>query len=177
MAILPIAIYPAPVLTTRAQPVETITPTIVHLLDDMADTMYSASGIGLAGPQIFQNLRMIVIDVGEPVAQTSGARADNMTHKLYQLVNPEIVSQDGSIVWEEGCLSLPDLHVDMKRSNHVVVRAQDKTGTPLTIDAHGLLAVALQHEIDHLNGILIFDALSRLKRQLYLRKLRKLASE
>lgn len=175
MALLPIAIYPAPVLLRPARPVTAPTDDIRRLLDDMAETMYAASGVGLAGPQVHQAIQVLVVDVGEPVAMTNDEREAEVprTSKLYQLINPVITQSSGTITWDEGCLSLPDLKVDVERHAEVTVEALDANFQPLRIDAQGLLAVALQHEIDHLNGRLIIDQLSRLKRQMYLDKLRK----
>lgn len=175
MAILPITIYPDPVLTQPAAPVATVTDNIRRLLDDMAETMYAAPGVGLAAPQVARSIQALVIDVGEPVLMSSdeAERTIERTNKLYQLINPVITAHDGDITWEEGCLSLPDLLVDMNRAARVTVNALDRTGAPITLHAEGLLAVALQHEIDHLHGTLILDQLSRLKRDMYLRKLRK----
>ncbi|MBI2342748.1 MAG: peptide deformylase [Deltaproteobacteria bacterium] len=176
MGLLNIRIYPDPALKAVAQPVVEVTEKVRRLLDDMAETMYHAPGVGLAAPQVGVLQRILVVDVGEPVLMTQGERDPDQTirPKLYQLINPEIVAREGQLTWEEGCLSLPELLVVMERSARVVVQAKDRDGQTVTIDAEGLLAVALQHEIDHLDGKLIIDPLSRLKRQLYLDKLRKL---
>lgn len=179
MAILPIMIYPAPVLKQVARPVAHITEATRRLLDDLTATMYDAPGVGLAAPQVNVGQRVIVVDVGEPVPLTREeyAQREESRARLYQLVNPAITAHDGEIVWEEGCLSLPGLQVEVRRAAHVVVEALDRNGAPVVIDAHGLLAVALQHEIDHLNGKLLVDRLSRLKRALYREKLEKEAEE
>lgn len=176
MAILPIVTYPDSILQKTASPVEEITDYIRNLLDDMTETMYEAPGIGLAAPQIGVAERLIVIDVGEPVPTSAEdlLSATERVSNLYQLINPVITHQDGEIIWEEGCLSLPDILVEMTRSAHVIVEAQDRDGKKISIDASGLLAVALQHEIDHLNGKLIIDNISRLKRNIYKDKQRKL---
>lgn len=168
MAILPIVLYPEPVLKQKAAPVAEITAEIRSLLDNMAETMYAAPGLGLAAPQVGISKRVIVLDPGGREGETS---------QLYQLVNPQIVSSEGEIEWEEGCLSIPGFLLPMVRKSHVVVEALDKTGKKMTIDAHELLAVILQHEIDHLDGKLLIDNVSRLKRDLYLRRLKKILKE
>lgn len=165
MSILPIVIYPNPILKTACEPVEKVTKEIEKLLEEMAETMYAAPGIGLAAPQVSITKRLIVCDV--TWKEEEGVR------RLYQLVNPKIVSREGTIEWEEGCLSIPGFLQVMERSGKVTVEALDKKGKPVTIDAQGLLAVCLQHEIDHLDGKLIIDKASRLKRKLYLDKLKK----
>lgn len=179
MAILPIAIYPAPILKRRAMPVTQITAATRQLLTDMLATMYAAPGVGLAGPQVGVGLRVLVIDIGEPVPMSmeESAQLEARTAHPYQLINPEIVERAGTITWEEGCLSLPELLVTKQRAAHVVVTALDPQGAQVTIDAHGLLAVVLQHEIDHLDGKLIIDDVSRLKRSMYLDRLRKRQAE
>lgn len=168
MAILPITLFPNPVLKKKAAPVEKITDEIRQLLDDMAETMYAAPGLGLAAPQVSISRRVIVLD--------AGGREGKPT-QLYQLVNPKIISGDGEIEWEEGCLSIPGFLYPMIRKSHVVVEALDRSGKPVTIDASDLLAVILQHEIDHLDGKLLIDNVSRLKRELYLRRLKKALKE
>lgn len=179
MAILPIAIYPAPILKRRAMPVAQITAATRQLLTDMLATMYAAPGVGLAAPQVGVGLRVLVIDIGEPVPMSmeESAQLEERTAHPYQLINPEIIERAGTITWEEGCLSLPELLVTKQRAAHVVVTALDPEGAPVTIDAHGLLAVVLQHEIDHLDGKLIIDDLSRLKRSMYLDRLKKQQAE
>lgn len=168
MAILPIVLYPEPVLKQKASPVTEITAEIRKLLDDMAETMYAAPGLGLAAPQVGISQRVIVLDPGGHEGETS---------QLYQLVNPTITHAEGEIEWEEGCLSIPGFLLPMVRKSHVIVEAQEKSGKKITIEAHELLAVILQHEIDHLEGKLLIDNVSRLKRDLYLRRLKKMLKE
>lgn len=179
MSILPIAIYPAPILKRRAVSVTQITAETRQLLTDMLATMYAAPGVGLAAPQVGVGLRVLVIDIGEPVPMSmeESAQLEERTAHPYQLINPEIIERAGTITWEEGCLSLPELLVTKERAAHVVVTALDPQGEQVTIDAHGLLAVVLQHEIDHLDGKLIIDDLSRLKRSMYLDRLKKRQAE
>lgn len=169
MSLLKIALYPAPILHQVAVPVASVDEAIRKLLDDMAETMYRAPGIGLAAPQVNVSKRVVVIDVGH-AAPDGEAR----THVgLQQMVNPEILSREGEIEWEEACLSVPGFHHVMTRSKKITCRFLDRDGKEQTITALNLLAVAIQHEIDHLDGKLIIDSVSRLQRDLYLEKLKK----
>lgn len=170
MSVLEIVLYPDPRLRTLAAPVAELDDRIRTLLDDMAETMYAAPGVGLAAPQVGILERVIVVDVG-PDEETG------TPSRLYKLVNPEIIHREGTISWEEGCLSIPSLKDTVKRSARVVVNALDRDGTPVEIDATGLLSVCLQHEIDHLDGVLFVDRLSRLRRELMKSKLARLAKE
>ncbi len=163
MAVLNIRTYPDEVLRKQANTVEAVDDDICRLMDDMTETMYAAPGIGLAAPQVGVSLRVIVLDVS----------ASEEGRKLLQLANPEIVQADGDVQIEEGCLSLPGLLTNVKRAEQVTVRALDREGNPLTIEADGLLAIALQHEIDHLKGALIIDSASSLKREFYRKKVKK----
>ncbi len=146
MALLPIVLDPDPVLRKKAKPVQKISTSIRKLLDDMAETMYAAPGIGLAAPQVGVSKRIIVIDV----------QAKNGPG-LLKLVNPEIIHREGTITWREGCLSIPGYLGDVERSALVRVTALNPEGHKIWIDAEGLLAVCLQHEIDHLDGVLYID--------------------
>lgn len=167
MAVLEILKYPDPRLKKKSLPVEKFDDDLGRLIADMAETMYAAPGVGLAAPQIGRSLRLAVIDV---------TRA-NEGKNLLVLINPEIASADGECTWDEGCLSVPDYNEDVKRKEKVVVRYRDPAGKDCEIRAEGLLAIALQHELDHLDGILFIDRLSSLKRALYRRKLRKIKKE
>lgn len=144
MAIRIIVKDPDPVLREKAKPVPKITPNIHKLLNDMADTMYDAEGVGLAAPQIGILKRVIVVDVGD----------DN---GLIEMINPEIVSKEGEQFGPEGCLSIPGLRGDVSRSLKVTVKGLDRDGNEIEITGTDLLARAFQHEIDHLNGILFTD--------------------
>ena len=157
--------YPSKVLEQVAEPIPEVTDRVRTLLDDMAETMYSADGVGLAAPQIGESVRAIIIDVN------AGGLSER--EALMKMVNPEIVSRDGEVEFDEGCLSVPDLRVTMKRSKKVRVRYMDEDGINQELNAEDLLAIAVQHEIDHLDGKLIIDNVSRLKRDMYLRKRRK----
>lgn len=167
MTLLAIVKYPSRVLKTKAKPVTEVTADIAQLLDDMAETMYAAPGVGLAAPQVNVSLRCIVVDTG--IKEADGS----VTSNLLQLVNPEVTKAEGKIEWEEGCLSIPEFTLKMKRAANVHVRALDRHGKPIEFDAEGLLAVAVQHEIDHLDGKLLIDNVSGLKRDMYVKELKK----
>lgn len=151
MALLPILRFPDPRLYKKAAPVAKVDDAIRRLAADMAETMYAAPGIGLAATQVDVHRQVIVIDVSEDRS------------KLITLINPEIVSRDGEQVCEEGCLSVPGIYEKVTRHANVVVRALDLDGIAREIQADGLLAVCVQHEIDHLHGKVFVDYLSRLK--------------
>ncbi len=163
MAILEIRKYPDPILKKRARKVEDIDSFINSLIDNMIETMYAAPGIGLAAPQIGVPLRIAVIDVSQR----------NGNQGLITLINPEIVWVEREILWEEGCLSIPNFTAEIKRKEKVVVKGYDRNFKEVEIEGEGLLAIALQHEIDHLDGILLIDRLSPLKREIFKRKFRK----
>jgi peptide deformylase len=166
MALRQILEYPNPLLKKRAAPVASIGGELVALVEDMAETMYAAPGVGLAATQVGVGQRVIVLDVrnsDEPPGK-----------RLLKLINPEIAEREGEVVWEEGCLSVPGLSAPVKRSRRVLVRAWTPEEREIQVEAEELLAVALQHEIDHLDGRLFLDRLSRLKRDLYRARRRKL---
>ena len=164
MAIRTIQIVPDPLLRKVAKPVSTVTNEIKQLLDDMAQTMYDAPGIGLAGPQIGELKRLIVMDCSR----------DDETNELWQMINPEITRfSEESALLEEGCLSIPGHNAEVSRPAWVEVRFSDIEGEERQIRAEGLLAACVQHEIDHLNGILFIDHISKLKRDIIWRKVLK----
>jgi len=163
MAILEILTYPDPVLRKVAAPVKNINAKTARLIDDMLETMYAAPGVGLAAPQVGASQRIIVMDVDH----------ENPHQQIYKLINPVITRAEGDIVWEEGCLSVVDFTAEVRRAAQVEVVALDENEKELKIEAEGLLAVALQHEIDHLDGKLFIDRISRLKRELYTRRRKK----
>lgn len=167
MTVLKIEKYPSKVLKAAAKPVDKVTPDITKLLEDMTETMYAAPGVGLAAPQVGESVRCIVVDVGEE--QPDGLVKSN----LVQLINPEITKAEGEIEWEEGCLSVPDFTIIMKRAQKIHIKALDKFGKPVELDAENLFAVAIQHEIDHLDGVLLIDNVSRLKRDMYVKEQKK----
>ena len=162
--IRPILRYGAPVLHARARSVEQFDAALHTLLADMTETMYAAPGIGLAAPQIGVPLRVCVIDV--TVGKKSG--------ELHELVNPEIVLREGMQMEEEGCLSLPGFNATVVRPTRLVVKAVDRDGNPTTLEGTGLLARALQHELDHLDGAIFVDRLRGIKRDVIVRKVQKL---
>ena len=170
MSLRKIVRYPAPVLREKCQEVKSVTKEVQTLLSDMAETMYHAPGIGLAAPQIGVNARVIVLDVGN----YEGGEKSSQKGKLYKLVNPEIVKSEGSALGEEGCLSIPGVSEKVKRATHVTVAALNEKGEKIEIEAEGILAVCLQHEIDHLNGVLFIDYLSKLKKKMISSKLKNL---
>ena len=151
MALLPILRYPDPRLHTHAQAVESVTDDIRQLVADMAETMYEASGIGLVATQVNVHRRVVVIDVSEDQSA------------LMALINPEILERSGEQVCEEGCLSVPGVYEKVARAERVRVRALNAKGEPFELDAEGLLAVCIQHEIDHLDGKVFVEYLSALK--------------
>lgn len=161
MALLKILTYPDPFLRQPTKPVTEIDDQLQAIIEDMAETMYEAPGVGLAAIQVGIDKSIVVYD----------PEADPEKRNYQVLINPEIVSEEGTMVSEnEGCLSVPDFRADVKRSERVVVEALDRNGKPLKIEAEGLLSVIMQHEIDHLKGILFIDRISALKRQLYKKK-------
>src|SRR5665648_1761 len=163
MAILEIKEYGDPILREKALLVEEITSDILNLIKDMAESMYASSGVGLAAPQVGVSKRIITIDEDE--------------EKLLVLLNPEIIKSEGEAVDEEGCLSLPGVYSEVQRSSKVTVKALNENGDPIEITKEGLTARALQHEIDHLNGILFIDKIGRMERQILLNKLKKKKSD
>lgn len=167
MAILEIRTYPDPVLTKKAESVEKFDKALRRLLDDMAETMYAAPGVGLAAPQIGVSLRAIVVDASPRV---EGA-------ELIKLINPVITCEEGQLVCEEGCLSVPGFAVELTRAAKICVEGFDEYGKPVNIETNTFLAAVLQHEIDHLDGVLFIDHLGRLKRDMIRRKLKKQARQ
>ncbi len=168
MAILEILKYPDPFLKTKASEVKSVDPSVKALIADMIETMYHAKGIGLAAVQVGVDKRIIVLDVpDENVEERQKGK------HLVALVNPRIIKTGGETKYEEGCLSVPGITADVVRASEVTVSAIDREGKPFEIEASGLFAIALQHEIDHLDGVLFIDRLSRLKREIVKRKLKK----
>jgi peptide deformylase len=155
MPIREIRMYPDPVLRKKAASVKTIDDGLRKLVDDMVDTMYAEPGVGLAAPQIGVSLRLLVTDI------TVGEKPDS----LIVLVNPKIVSATGRVIEEEGCLSIPGIRADIPRAESVEIRGWDLDQKEVTINGRGYLARAFQHEMDHLEGILIWDRMSKLQRE------------
>jgi peptide deformylase len=163
MAVLEIRKFPDPVLQKKALPVKDIDPSIQKLIEDMTETMYEAPGIGLAATQVGELKRVIVFDLNP--------RAEG--RKPACLINPEILEGEGEQVLEEGCLSVPEYFAEVKRKAKIKVQGLDAQGRPVEMYAEGILATVLQHEIDHLDGILFIDRISALKRALYKKRVQK----
>jgi peptide deformylase len=161
MALLQILHFPDPRLRQRAKPVMAVTDEIRKIVDDMAQTMYDAPGIGLAAIQVNILLRIVVIDLSET------------RDRLQVFINPEVVTGEGEQTLEEGCLSVPGVFESVTRQQRVKVRAQDRDGKPFEVEFEGLIATCIQHEIDHLDGKVFVDHLSRLKQQRIRKKLEK----
>ena len=163
MALIPIITIPDPVLRKVAAPITEITDGVRQLLTDMAETMYDAPGIGLAAPQISISQRLIVMDCGK-----------DETPELFKMINPEIISRSDELaVLEEGCLSIPDQTADVERPAIVEVKYTDVAGGEQRLTCEGLLAACVQHEVDHLDGVLFIDHISRLKRDIIVRRFMK----
>lgn len=167
MAIRSILHYPDPRLRQKAERVDHVTPEIQRLIEDMAETMYAAPGCGLAATQLGIAHRIFVVDCA----------GEDEPSQLLAFINPDIFEKDGVQTWEEGCLSFPGVTEEIKRAERVKVRALDRNGKPFELEADGLLAVAIQHETDHLNGVLMIDKLSALKKRMMGRKLAKAKQE
>ena len=161
MTVRTILHYPDPRLRRRANPVVAVTDETRRLVDDMAETMYQAPGIGLAAIQVDEPWRILVIDISET------------RDRLQVFINPEITFKEGEQEREEGCLSVPGIYEPVVRANHIRVRALDRDGKPFELDVEGLLATCIQHEIDHLDGKVFVDYLSRLKQTRIRKKLEK----
>jgi peptide deformylase len=161
MSQLTILEYPDPRLRTKAQPVAVFDAALQRLIDDMFETMYAAPGIGLAATQVNVHRQLLILDVSEEKNQPM------------VLINPKILAHEGSQTYQEGCLSVPGIYADVERADKITVEALDRHGQALKFDADGLLAVCIQHEMDHLAGKLFVDYLSPLKRELVRRKLEK----
>jgi peptide deformylase len=161
MALLSILRYPDPRLNRRSAKVDQVNDRIRRLIKDMADTMYAAPGVGLAATQVDVHLQVIVIDISETRDQ------------LRVFINPELVAASGNAEVEEGCLSVPGVYDKVRRAERVTVRALDAEGKPFTLEAEGLLAVCIQHEMDHLEGKVFVEKLSRLKQSRILARMRK----
>jgi peptide deformylase len=167
MSIRTILTYPDPRLREKGVPIERITPEVERLIDDMAETMYGAPGVGLAATQIGEKLRLFLVDVS----------TEDEPDNLLVFINPEIVAAAGEEVGPEGCLSFPGITEDIKRKAQLTVRALDRRGKPFELAADGLLAVAIQHESDHLDGVLMIDHMGVLKKRIVQRKMQKRALE
>lgn len=168
MAVLPILLYPDKRLRIPGVPVEVFDSELATLVENMAETMYSAPGVGLAAPQVGISLRLFIIDV---------ATREEDPSELRVFINPELSEFEGKVRFEEGCLSFPGIHEEVARAERIAVRAQDVEGTPFQLEAEGLLAIAIQHETDHLDGKLMVDHLGMLRRRLVHRAMVKRAAQ
>ena len=170
MALREVLKFPDKRLREISTPIEKITDEIRELANDMADVMYDEPGIGLAAPQVGASVRMFVID--------TEWSDDEVDKNATVVINPEISERSGNITWDEGCLSVPDYTASVERDAQITLKGQDLDGHPIEEEAEGLRAVCIQHEVDHLDGILFIDRISRLKRSLYVKKRKKqLAAE
>jgi len=167
MSLLEIRKFPDPVLKKKAEPVAAVDDEIRKLMDDMAETMYASFGIGLAAPQVGVSKRVIVVDVSP--------RDEIRESQLIALANPQIIKSEGSEEFEEGCLSLPGFTSVVERPSKITISAMDREGRDVIMEADGILAIALQHEMDHLEGTLILDHASTLKREFYKKRIKKQA--
>lgn len=165
MAIRSVLQYPDKRLRVRGEAIVSITPDVLTLVEDMKETMYAAPGVGLAAPQIGESRRLFIVD-------TAG---EDEPSELRVFINPEIVAREGKLVWEEGCLSFAGVHEEIERAAQVKIVAQNERGERFDLVADGLLGVVIQHEYDHLDGILMIDHMGALRRRLALRKLQKKA--
>ncbi len=200
MALREVLKYPDPALKVKAAVVGEVDDEVRALITDLIETMYKEAGLGLAATQIGVARRVIVLDVPDKevgadaeIKSVSEIKAERAVEELpnegedgqagharylLKLVNPEIISGEGEVVFEEGCLSLPGIVADVRRHARIQLKALDENGMPVVINAAGLMAIALQHEVDHLDGVVFIDRLSRLKRSLLIRKYKKfMASE
>ncbi len=159
--------YPDKRLRERGKKIEAVTPELRKLIDDMAETMYAAPGVGLAATQIGEAIQLFIVDIADAEEPSD----------LKVFINPEILETTGELTWQEGCLSFPGIQEEIDRAAHVRVRAQDRDGKWFELEAEGLLAVAIQHEYDHLQGQLMIDHMGPLKKRLTHRKMVKRAEE
>lgn len=178
MAILPIKTYPDPVLQKIAEPVKEVTAEYRELAHNMLETMYAAPGIGLAAPQVGQSIRLVVIDVrlrddDGNVDETQMTDLEKQVKFPLKIFNPEIVKKEGSTTFEEGCLSVPGFTENVKRSKYIELHYIDEDNQKQVIKTDGLLAICIQHELDHLEGTLFIDRLSTVKRTLIKNKIKK----
>ena len=168
MSKLKVLTYPHPTLRIKSEPVTKFDKNLEKLLNDMVETMYANDGIGLAAIQVGQPVCAIVLDVSQKEKSEPG---------LTKLVNPEIIEYSESTTYNEGCLSVPDINEVVARHKNIKIKAQDEKGKERIIDATGLFSICIQHELDHLNGVLFVDKLSRLKRELIKSKLKRLGKD
>jgi peptide deformylase len=179
MAVRPIRIWPDPALSEKAKPVGEVTDEIRTLVTDLFDTMYDSQGIGLAATQVAAAFRVVVIDLDpKNTSQRDAEVREELQSWGYAgpmaLINPEIIKSQGEIIWDEGCLSVPGVTDSVKRKEHITVRALDRRGQTFEFECSGLFAVCVQHEMDHLDGKVFVEYLSKLKRDVIKRKMLRL---
>ena len=168
MTTMPLVLLPDPILREPSKTVERVDDDLRRFADDMLETMYDAPGIGLAAIQVGEPIRMLVMDVSK----------EEEARKPFVVINPEIVATGDEVsIYEEGCLSIPDYYAEVERPARVTVNYLDRDGKACTMEADGMLATCVQHEIDHLNGVLFIDHISKLKRDMVIRKFTKLAKQ
>lgn len=178
MAKLEILTFPNPILKKKSLPVKEVTAEYKKLVKDMLETMYDAPGVGLAAPQVGHNIRMVVIDT-RPTDDDGKIVEEEMTELERKvrfpvvLFNPEVIEKDGKHVYREGCLSVPGYQEEVTRANHIIATGIDENGQPIRIETDGLLAICIQHELDHLEGVLFIDRLSPIKSNLIKAKIKK----
>jgi peptide deformylase len=175
MAILDIYTYPDPVLKRIADPVKVVDDKLQQLIRDMADTLYSVHGIGLAAPQVGVSKRLLLYDLERKDLDEGISEEERLNRRDYKvIINPEVLSAEGEVLSEkEGCLSVPDFRTDVQRFKMVHIKAMDENKNEINIETEEYLGIVLQHEIDHLNGILLVDYVSSLKREMYKRRIKK----
>ena len=171
MAILPIITEPDPFLKRIAEPVTEVNDEIRRLIDDMAQSMYAAPGVGLAAPQVGRSIRLLVADWGTRVDDEGNA----LPSDLVALINPRLISGQGECSVEEGCLSIPEFTVEIPRMAHIIVEALDRNGEEIRLELDDFPAIVIQHEMDHLDGITLLSRVSPLRRKMYLKKRKKAA--
>lgn len=171
MTVLAIRIWPDPVLTTQAKPVAVFDGALKQLVEDMHETMEHANGIGLAANQVGELKRVLTIHIPSSERCEKDGEKSWWFDKKFTFVNPEIVKKSGMIRWQEGCLSFPEMYDFVDRASEITVKAFDVEGREFCVDAHGLFSVCLQHEIDHLDGVVFIARMSRLKAQIIRKKM------
>ena len=176
MAVLEIIEAPHPVLSKKARPVrdDELGPALAKHLEDMAETMYAAPGVGLAAPQVADSRRMLVADPGFDDEETGTTKKGV---DLVYMVNPEIIERSGNLLWEESCLSVPDFYIEVKRAQRIKVRFQDPHGAVQERVFEEFAAVVIQHELDHLNGVILLDKATGFRRRRYLSKVKKAGAD
>jgi len=180
MAIRKVVIWPNPILAAVAQPVKAVDARVKTLVRDMFDTMYDANGVGLAAPQVGVSENIVIVDLN-PTGRKKKKDMEELAEQGFDgaraFINPEIIHREGTLIWEEGCLSIPGINEEVERSELITVRALDVNGKTFEKTVTGLYAVAIQHELDHLKGKVFVDYVSRLKREMVKKKMNKIQKD